>query len=55
MRIEITCQKDSWLSESLQDGHMFRYALVHCGAATLDELEEKRQQIVSRLQFIWKE
>lgn len=51
VRVETSAAPGRLLSETMQDGQSFRYAVVNLGADSWDELEEKFDECAASLEF----
>jgi len=53
-RFELCCQENKKLSDVLQDGHSYRYGLVHLGGNSQEDILEKFKESQKILNFILK-
>lgn len=51
LRIEVLANRGEWLSESMQDGRSFRYAVVNIGGADRSEILRILDECIAELKF----
>lgn len=52
-RLKILCRPGHRLSEELQDGKSYRYALLHLGGASREDIDARMEEAWSRLTFVF--